>query len=105
MYAVRLRDLTKNFSVSFWSPRLFRGLPHVVLDLSADEVLKDLRPNSAVKTTTLRLLMELIYPRTAVPIATTGHSYLLDSRGKIATVSAQSPLFPLLNGPPSTNSR
>ena len=97
MYAVRLQDLTKDFSIGFWRPRHFRALHGVTLDVAAGEVLGYLGPNGAGKTTTLKLLMQLIYP--------TGHPYLLDPRADAVIVSPRSPLFPLPDEPPGTTPR
>ena len=62
-YAVRLRDLTKDFNIGFWRPRPRRALHGVTLDVTAGEVLGYLGPNGAGKTTTLKLLMQLISTR------------------------------------------
>ena len=70
MHAVRLHDLTKDFTVGFWRPRPFRALHGVSLDVEPGEVLGYLGPNGAGKTTTLKLLMQLIYP-------TSGHAEIL----------------------------
>ena len=70
MYAVRLQDLTKDFSVGFWRPQPVRALHGVTLDVKVGEVLGYLGPNGAGKTTTLKLLMQLIYP-------TSGHAEIL----------------------------
>ena len=70
MHAVRLHELTKDFTVGFWRPRPFRALHGVSLDVEPGEVLGYLGPNGAGKTTTLKLLMQLIYP-------TSGHAEIL----------------------------
>lgn len=62
MPAVRLQELTKDFTVGFWRPRPVRVLNRVTLDLEPGEVLGYLGPNGAGKTTTLKLLMQLIFP-------------------------------------------
>ena len=62
MYAVRLRELTKDFSVGFWRPRPYRALDRVTLDVEPGEVLGYLGPNGSGKTTTLKLLMQLLFP-------------------------------------------
>ena len=62
MYAVRLRELTKDFSVGFWRPRPYRALDRVTLDVEPGEVLGYLGPNGSGKTTTLKLLTQLLFP-------------------------------------------
>lgn len=62
MHAVRLRELTKDFRVGFWRPRPRRAIDGVTLDVASGEVLGYLGPNGSGKTTTMKLLMQLIYP-------------------------------------------
>jgi len=62
MHAVRLRGLTKDFRVGFWRPRPKRAIDGVSLDVEPGEVLGYLGPNGSGKTTTLKLLMQLIFP-------------------------------------------
>ena len=61
-YAIRLEELTKDYPVGFWRPRPVRALDGVSLDVEFGEVLGFLGPNGSGKTTTLKLLMQLIYP-------------------------------------------
>ena len=61
-YAIRLRELTKDYAVGFWRPRPVRALESVSLDVEHGAVLGFLGPNGAGKTTTLKLLMQLIFP-------------------------------------------
>lgn len=62
MYAVRLQGLTKDFKSGFWRSRRRRALDAVTLDVEGGEVLGYLGPNGSGKTTTLKLLMQLIFP-------------------------------------------
>jgi len=62
MHAVRLRELTKYFRVGFWRPRARRAIHRVTLDVAQGEVLGYLGPNGSGKTTTLKLLMQLLFP-------------------------------------------
>jgi len=62
MHAVRLRELTKDFRVGFWRPRPRRAIDEVTLDVASGEILGYLGPNGSGKTTTMKLLMQLIYP-------------------------------------------
>lgn len=62
MYAVRLSGLTKEFRVGFWRPRIHRALDQVTLDVRPGEILGYLGPNGSGKTTTLKLLMQLVFP-------------------------------------------
>ena len=62
MHVVRLRELTKDFRVGFWRPRPRRAIDGVTLDVASGEVLGYLGPNGSGKTTTMKLLMQLIYP-------------------------------------------
>jgi ABC-2 type transport system ATP-binding protein len=60
--AIRIDQLTKDYSVGFWRKRPYRALDHLTLDIEAGEVFGFLGPNGAGKTTTLKLLMQLIFP-------------------------------------------
>jgi ABC-2 type transport system ATP-binding protein len=60
--AIRIEELTKDYSVGFWRPRPYRALDRLTLDIDRGEVFGFLGPNGAGKTTTLKLLMQLIYP-------------------------------------------
>ena len=62
MDAVRLQGLTKDFGVGFWRSRPVRALDGVTLEVQSGEVLGYLGPNGSGKTTTLKLLMQLIFP-------------------------------------------
>ena len=62
MHAVRLQELTKDFRVGFWRPRPKRAIDRVTLNVASGEVLGYLGPNGSGKTTTLKLLMQLIFP-------------------------------------------
>jgi ABC-2 type transport system ATP-binding protein len=58
--AIFIENLTKDFSVGFWRPRPYRALDRLSLSIEAGEVIGFLGPNG--KTTTLTLLIQLIYP-------------------------------------------
>ena len=60
--AIRIRDLTKDYSVGFWRRRNYRALDRLSLEIERGEVFGFLGPNGAGKTTTLKLLMQLIFP-------------------------------------------
>ena len=60
--AIRIRDLTKDYSVGFWRRRNYRALDRLSLEIDHGEVFGFLGPNGAGKTTTLKLLMQLIFP-------------------------------------------
>ena len=68
--AIRIEDLTKDYSVGFWRKRPYRALDRLSLDVEPGEVFGFLGPNGAGKTTTLKLLMQLIFP-------TSGHAEIL----------------------------
>src|SRR5437763_9122759 len=61
-FAIRTRDLTKDYYVGFWRPRPYRALDRLSLEVAAGEVFGFLGPNGAGKTTTLKLLMQLVFP-------------------------------------------
>ena len=62
MDAIRTEGLTKHYSVGFWRPRPYVALDGLDLQVSAGEVFGFLGPNGAGTTTTLKLLMQLIFP-------------------------------------------
>ncbi len=62
MYAVRLQQLTKDFERGFWRPRPHRALDGVTLDIEPGDVIAYLGPNGSGKTTTFKLLTQLIFP-------------------------------------------
>ena len=70
MDAIRTEALTKHYSVGFWRPRPYRALEGLTLSVGQGEVFGFLGPNGSGKTTTLKLLMQLIYP-------TSGHAEIL----------------------------
>src|SRR3970040_2313903 len=62
MDAIRTEALTKHYHVGFWRPRPYVALDALTLDVGQGEVFGFLVPTGAGKTTTLTLLMQLIYP-------------------------------------------
>ncbi len=62
MVAIRIEQLTKDFTVGFWKKRPYRALDDLTLEVAQGETFGFLGPNGAGKTTTLKLLMQLIYP-------------------------------------------
>ena len=62
MDAIRTEALTKHYRVGFWRPRPYVALDALTLDVRQGEVFGFLGPNGSGKTTTLKLLMQLIFP-------------------------------------------
>jgi ABC-2 type transport system ATP-binding protein len=60
--AIRVEELTKDYSIGFWRKRPYRALDRLTLAIEPGEVFGFLGPNGAGKTTTLKLLMQLIFP-------------------------------------------
>jgi len=60
--AIRIEELTKDYTIGFWRRRSYRALDRLTLEIEPGEVFGFLGPNGAGKTTTLKLLMQLIYP-------------------------------------------
>src|SRR6476619_1885385 len=60
--AIRIDELTKDYSIGFWRRRPYRALDRLTLEIEPGEVFGFLGPNGAGKTTTLKLLMQLIFP-------------------------------------------
>jgi len=60
--AIRIEELTKDYTIGFWRRRSYRALDRLTLAIEPGEVFGFLGPNGAGKTTTLKLLMQLIYP-------------------------------------------
>ena len=60
--AIRIDELTKDYSIGFWRKRPYRALDRLSLQIEPGEVFGFLGPNGAGKTTTLKLLMQLIFP-------------------------------------------
>src|SRR4029077_2468021 len=62
MPAILIEELTKDSSVGFWRPRPYRALDRLSLSIEPGEVFGFLGPNGAGKATTMKLLIELMYP-------------------------------------------
>ena len=60
--AIRIEELTKDYSIGFWRKRPYRALERLTLSIEPGEIFGFLGPNGAGKTTTLKLLMQLIFP-------------------------------------------
>ena len=60
--AIETRGLTKDYSTGFWRKRPHRVLDGLDLEIERGEVFGFLGPNGACKTTTLKLLLQLVYP-------------------------------------------
>jgi ABC-2 type transport system ATP-binding protein len=60
--AIETEGLTKDYLVGFWRPRPYRALDALTLQVEPGEVFGFLGPNGSGKSTTLKLLMQLIYP-------------------------------------------
>ena len=60
--AIRIEELTKDYSIGFWRKRPYRALDRLTLSIESGEIFGFLGPNGAGKTTTLKLLMQLIFP-------------------------------------------
>src|SRR6202161_2725472 len=60
--AIEILGLTKDFPVGFWRPRMRRSLDSLSFQVDEGEVSGFLAPNVAGKTTTMKLLMGLIFP-------------------------------------------
>jgi len=61
-WAIRTRELSKDYFVGFWRPRPYRALDRLSIEVGRGEVFGFLGPNGAGKTTTLKLLMQLVFP-------------------------------------------
>lgn len=62
MRALATQELTKDYAVGFWRKRPHRALDHLTLDVEQGEVFGFLGPNGSGKTTTLKLLLQLVFP-------------------------------------------
>src|SRR4029079_19461741 len=62
MAALSTFDLTRDYATEFWRKRPYRALDHLTLDVREGEVFGFLGPNGAGQTTTLKLLMQLVFP-------------------------------------------
>ena len=60
--ALVIDGLTKDYRVGFWRPRPYRALDGLTLSVAPGEVYGFLGPNGAGRTTTLKLLMQLVSP-------------------------------------------
>src|SRR5713101_8181782 len=70
MPALATFELTKDFASGFWRQKPYRALDRLTLEVAPGEVFGFLGPNGADKTTTLKLLMQLVFP-------TSGHAEIL----------------------------
>jgi ABC-2 type transport system ATP-binding protein len=59
---IEINELTKDYEVGFLKKSKVRALDGLSLEVYRGEIFGFLGPNGAVKTTTLKLLMRLIYP-------------------------------------------
>ena len=66
MDAIRTEALSKHYTVGFWRPRPYVALDRLSLRVGTGEVFGFLGPNGSGKTTTLKLLMQLIFPTSGV---------------------------------------
>ncbi|HEV7902564.1 MAG TPA: ABC transporter ATP-binding protein [Pyrinomonadaceae bacterium] len=60
--AIEIDDLTKDYEVGFWRKRKVRALDGLSLAVEEGEIFGFLGANGAGKSTTMKLLMRLIYP-------------------------------------------
>jgi ABC-2 type transport system ATP-binding protein len=60
--AIEIEDLTKDYEVGFWRKRKVRALDRLSLTVEEGEIFGFLGGNGAGKSTTMKLLMRLIYP-------------------------------------------
>src|ERR1700723_2167484 len=60
--AIEIERLTKDYPVGFWRKKMRRSLDHLSLQVEEGESFRFLGPNRAGKTTTMKLLMGLIFP-------------------------------------------
>jgi ABC-2 type transport system ATP-binding protein len=64
--AIRLEELTKQYTTGFWRPRPYTALDRLTLSVEPGDVFGFLGPNGAGKTTTLKLLLALVRPTSGV---------------------------------------
>src|SRR5262245_38270813 len=62
MPIVEINNLTKDYEVGFWRKRKVRALDNLSLSIEGGQMFGDLGANGAGQTTTLKLLMRLIFP-------------------------------------------
>src|SRR3989337_2231270 len=62
--AIEIDNLTKDYEVGFWRKRRVRALDGLSLAVEEGEIFGFLGANGAGKSTTMKLLMRLIYPTT-----------------------------------------
>jgi len=60
--AIEIENLTKDYEVGFWRKRKVRALDGLTLTVEAGEIFGFLGANGAGKSTTMKLLMRLMYP-------------------------------------------
>src|SRR5256884_8838963 len=59
---VEIENLTKDYEVGFWRKRKVRALDRLTLSVEGGQIFGFLGANGAGKSTTMKLLMRLIYP-------------------------------------------
>src|ERR1700739_2475407 len=62
MYAIEIQGLSKNYAVGFWKKQIRPALKSLALKVNSGETFGFLGPKAADKTTTLKLLMGIIFP-------------------------------------------
>src|SRR5271168_3326553 len=60
--AIEISGLTKDYAFGFWRKKMRRSLDNLTLEVKEGEVFGFLGPNGSGKTTTMKLLMGLIFP-------------------------------------------
>lgn len=60
--AIEIEGLSKDFQIGFWKKRPYRALDGLNLQVEQGEVFGFLGPNGSGKSTTIKLLMQLIFP-------------------------------------------
>src|SRR5215510_14499780 len=99
MHAIEIQDLSKDYTVGFWKKQSLPALKGLKLTVRAGETFGFLGPNGARKTTTLKLLMGIIFPTSGLAKILGKHCLDPGVKRKIGFLPEQPYFYDYLSAP------
>ncbi len=93
---VKTEGLTKDFT-DFWGRRLHRAVDSLDLTIFSGEIMGLLGPNGSGKTTTMKLLLGLIFPTAGSALVLGRHPLHIETKERIGFLPEESYLYRFLN--------